>query len=144
MDSNVTKYEVLISTALRAQLDVQRKEKALIKAKSILEERMKTLIQDCQRCFDVAVERYNAAESSYKIFDQKIGVLLDRGTVSAFFRLGFNDGLGRRREPDESFSDEDHEMALAVLKPFVDEELKKQGIPFTFRSFSVPIDYYPK
>lgn len=144
MDSNVTKYEVMISDAVRAEADVKRKEKALEKAKETLRKRMATLMQDCEKCFDAVVVRYNTTENSLKIFDQKISILLERGTVSAGIRLGYVDGRGGRNEPDEFFDEKDHERILSVLKPLVDEELKKQGIPLTFHSFSVPVDYYPK
>ncbi len=141
MDSNVTKYEVLISDALRSQADVERKENSLKKAKALLDKRSAVLIQDCKKCFEEAVRRYNATESSYKIFDAKIGINLGELVVFAEVRLNY---AGGDREPDEFFDDNDHEKILSVLKPFIDEELKKQGTPFTFDSFHVPNHYYPK
>lgn len=141
MSSDVTKYEVMISDAIRAELDVKRKEKALEKSRKTFEKRMSVLRQDCQKCFDNAVEKYNET-GSYKIFDARVGILLSKETVSAGFRLAYTNGHGEHREPDEFFDEKDHERILSILKPLVDEELKKQGITLTFHSFSAPADYY--
>ncbi len=141
MNSNVTKYEVMISDATRSQIDVERKEKALEKSKALLDKRSVVLLQDCKKCFDEAVTKYNATENPYKIFDAKIGINLGEHVVFAGVRL---DCSGSNCEPDEFFDADDHEKILSVLKPLVDEELKKQGIPFTFDSFHVPNCYNPK
>lgn len=142
MDSNATKYEVMISDISRSQIDVERKEKSLEKAKALLSKRSAGLIEDCKKCFDEAVLKYNQDKQNlYEIFDARIGINLESGMVSANLKLRYSVDS---REPDEFFDSRDHIAILSVLKPLVDEELKKQGIPLTFGSFHVPNHYYPK
>lgn len=142
MNSNVTKYEVMISDALRSCVDVQRKQKSLEKANKLSEKRTAVLKQDCKKCFDEAVSKYNQdMQAPYIIFNTSIGIFLEKSTVSAEFELRYSEGGS---EPDECFDKEDYEKIMSFLKPLVDEELKKQGIPFTFSSFRVPNYYYPK
>lgn len=142
MDANVTKYEVMISDALRAKMDVERKEKSLKKAKELLSKRSAGLIEDSKKCFDEAVLRYNQNKQGlYEIFNANISIDLECNTLSANLKLRFSVDSG---EPDEFFDSKDHLSILSALKPLVDEELKKQGIPLTFDSFWVPNHYYPK
>ncbi|MCF7843756.1 hypothetical protein K9M47_02565 [Candidatus Gracilibacteria bacterium] len=140
MLSDVTRYEVLISEALRAVSSVANKEKSLKRAKALLEKITKPLLEVCKKCLDRVVADFNSHGGYYyQVAVVGISINFQDETISVGFEL-----RSLTCELDETFDKDDYDTLFSSLKPHVDEELKKIGTPFKFSSFSVPNSYYSK
>ncbi|HUY05100.1 MAG TPA: hypothetical protein VMV62_00020 [Candidatus Paceibacterota bacterium] len=123
---------------------IEKKQAAIDKDEEKLAQKLRALSDVCKPICEMAAREYNLSSSSLLIvidnlrlsFHTKEGVL----GFNLSTRLSWLGG----HEPDEDCDFDEINRVSSRLRPILNKELEKAGMPLFFGNISVPNGYYPK